>query len=1213
MNGPTETLGAQETGLASDGASGPRPNDRIRAALGAVRRRAVRTWWATAVLAPLGAGGLLLVAAVGIDHLLVLPPLIRLLLLAGVVLVGAGLLRRSLCRHPEVSDQELALLVEQRYPDLDNVLINSLQLIEQTGGSRWGFVDAITDEAERAVRGIKPDEAVDRRGLRISLGAVAAALLLVLALALVDTESLGAGLGRVLLPYGDNTLTRILEVDPGDRDVLIHSDVTISARIGRRVPTRARLVCRFADGAQTVLPLTPRSPDLPDVLTTTIGYIERDVVYRVEAGDDHSESFRIRVHRRPAVTRITQTITPPDYIQTDPVERIGGTIEAVPGSMVGLQVHSSMAPQSGRIVFDDERHRPLMFADEVGEAELRVAKRGRYQVELVSAHGFRSEPVSYDILPLHDRVPDVEIVEPAGDLATPIDTVLRVSIAAEDDFALREIVLVRLRPDQEGDDGEVIVERWSLQTRDQSKLTREATLRVAELGLDEKTPVTLQALAYDWRPDAPPGRSNVLTLRLPGPAPLAETTDTNASKHGPALADLIARQRLNLAESRALLKNSDSAAGLPPLIERQEQIRRDALLLTETAAVSRVPGVPGGVRTRLGQLAETLMTLAVEQLRRAGKTAHFVPGMQSAIETERAILKALLLDAARRENDLAGQHEQQRAIAEMLADLIARQKTLRADTAAGASNTGALATRQTVLARDVAALKTAIDREARTGAGGNRTLAEQYALAAKAFDQRRVRPNMLIAAERLEAVDRDGALEGQDRVLADLLAIQQMLQEALLSEARKEIEQVLEALQQEREKVDKLAKVQQAITEVAEQLHKTEDLTEGRTTRPEDLQDLAEARENIAEAIEQLVQDLHLLPPMSVSNDLLSEMSEIYEDITQAEGSADDPISEVAVDRDEGLLEMLKKMQEEMKERLPDLEMWLMDRPDTVKWNQESFDRDELGEIPLGDLPDALEDIVGDLLEQAEQLSSEAEDTASNAAIPDMTMGWDIMDGPMPSWAAKGKSGNERPNANEQVGRSGSGRQGKSSGEIVGDTVKALEGAEVETRRTNDGFQAGQLKEEDPGAMDTKATGGGKLAGTTDTEGMAGDAPPRDELQYRTLARRHQKMERNVESVYTRASLLRLPTGELDRALLELDVAARQLSDGDLAGFARSQQQVVRALEQTRGRLTGRPVVLAPGSAPASDTAIAGAAGEPIPKQYEEPVARYMRRIAGDE
>jgi hypothetical protein len=146
--------------------------------------------------------------------------------------------------------------------------------------------------------------------------------------------------------------------------------------------------------------------------------------------------------------------------------------------------------------------------------------------------------------------------------------------------------------------------------------------------------------------------------------------------------------------------------------------------------------------------------------------------------------------------------------------------------------------------------------------------------------------------------------------------------------------------------------------------------------------------------------------------------------------------------------------------------------------------------------------------------------------------------------------------------------------------------------------------------MDVKATGGGKLAGTSDTEGMSGDAPPRDELKYRDMARQQMQLKRDAETVYSKAKLLKLPTGEMDRAILEMDAAARRADSGDVEGFAKAQQNVVRALRETQAKLSGRQMVEGVASGTKTETNTAGATNEPVPKQYEDAVAEYMKKIA---
>ena len=1185
----------------------------------AVRRYAAVVWAAALLLGIVGSAAVVFTLALLLDQYLVLPAIVRAVLLL-LVIAAPVACAAWLWRHrPARGDEATALLIERRFPQLDNALINALQLARETDAEARPFVTAISDEAARMVGAIRPRLAVSKRTLALAAAATLVGGLAIAAHAMLNPHGLETGAHRVLAPFADNTLTRITDLTPGSIDVLSGEAVTVEVRVVGRVPSEGELQCTFADGRRLTLPMLPKSDALPDQLTASLERIDQNVRYRVAAGDDRSAEHELTVHDRPTVERIVQTITPPDYLQAAPVEKLGGSIEALPGSTVTLAIHSSLPLGSGELQFGEDRQLPLEVkaGDDatVATATFDVETGGRYTIHLTSMAGFDSEPMRYDIALLQDRAPQVSIVEPSEDRSVEIDAELTVEIKASDDHGLREVRLVRIdspasgtnsseaagedapdgAPDESGAPWAPVA-TWRIDGGE-LQATRRAAIAVAELGLSEDNPVVLQGVGYDRRPDGEPGLSPRLTLRLAAP-PDAPATSSEASEKV-SLGRLIAMQRTNIDAATAML-NGAAADPLDKQIERQEKIRADAIALGDEKRTNFV------MRQKLGDLAETLMVVAIEQLRAAATTGQTAVKLNAALGAERSILKALIAAEASQDDDLAS--APQREIAARLADLLNRQKALRADTAERAGSGSALSARQRVLGRDLAVLQRRIGDEASAGAGGNPELAALYREAVELLEKRRVRSSMLIAAERLGDASYDSALEPQDEVIAALEDAQQLLRKQALAEAKEKLQELSAGLSEAAERVEKMTRLQRNIVEIARQLQKAEEI-EGGADRDAMLQDLVEAREDMAEVIEQLVDDMHLLPATSASNDLLMELSEIYEDVDQVEGSEDDPVSEIAVDRDEGVLAGLKKMQEEMGERLGDLETWLPDTPDTTTWKQESFDRDEMGEIPLGDLPDALEDIVGDLLEQAEELKQEAQDSASNVGFPDAVMGWDIMDGPMPSWAAKGKSGNQAPNEMEQTGRSGTGRQGMSSGEVVGDTIKALEGSDVEARRTNDAFQQGELAEEDPDFMDVKATGGGKMAGVSPSEGMTGDAPPRNELKYRDLERQASTLQRNAEAVYSKAKLLRLPTGELDRALLELDAAMQRLSGEDLQGFLRSQAQVVRRLADSQNTLADQQVVRGPEAASPVDDAT-GATGEPIPRQYEDPVAEYMRRIA---
>ncbi|MCE9589709.1 MAG: hypothetical protein K8S99_04205 [Planctomycetes bacterium] len=1203
--------------------------ERLIRVLRAVQTHARRVWLATVLLSTLGAFAAAITIALLMDHYWGLPGAVRLLMLCVVLAAPVIAFRRAFARKPAKTPEEIALLIEERYPELDNGLINSLQLAGSDHPGAESIVAAVTQEAGAALGSIHASKAVPTRDLSLATTIAAGSLAVFTVFALISGHGLRTGLARMLLPLGDTSLTRIEKVLPGNADVLLNSPVQVIATVTRRIPTQAQLVVFHPDGRRDKVAMLAPALATPGRFTAAIDRVEEDLEYQVIAGDAASARFTLNARHRPTIRKITQTVTPPDYLQGTPTQQTGGNIAAVAGSRVDIRFETAEPVREARVIVAEGKPNivkiePISQGGVVASAvmtRLTVAKAETYHIQLVSEQGFENEPAVYDIAPIEDRTPQVELgmAQPGGsktavtsEIEVDLDAKLTLALTASDDHAMREMRLERVT----GGDGAIgtpaTLQAWPVENKQTLRLTRNATVNVAELGLTAKSPLTIRAAAWDHRPDSPPGTSPTLTIRLRSTSSEREATPAAVSRV--SLASLITKQRTNIAAGDALLAQAkpDAKTGagprledLPAITARQEDIRAEAMQIASGLAASATNPV---IQKKLENLGQTLMLVAVEQLRSiAPDAAARTAGLPKALDTQRAILAALSVSEVRQEQELA--ERKQREISEALAELIAREQALRNDTQGAKESGKSLSARQSVLAREAVRVQALVKLQAATGAGGNADLAAQYEKVAAGFESRAIRQTMLVAAEDLSKDAIKEAVPKQDRVIADLTELLKLLRAPALAAAKEQIEETKSELAKAKEKVGKLEKLQQSITEMSKELKKNKDISDGKSMDG-DLKDLVESRKNVQDVIEQMVKDMHVLPDAVASNDLLEEVSEVYEQIKQQKGSEDNPAGELAVDRDEALLQALKAMQKGMGERIGDLEMWLMDKPDSTRTKNESFDKQELGKIPLGDLPDSLEDIVGDLVKKSEKLEKDAQDSASNQAVPDGEMGWDIGDGPMPSWAAKGKSGNDRPNSNEQTGRSGSGRQGASSGEIVGDTVKSLEGGEVKARRTNEGFQAGELKEEKDSKMDVKATGGGKLAGTSSGEGFAGDAPARNELKYRDMARQAHQLKRDAETVYSKARLLRLPTGELDRAVLELDAATRRLSAGDAEGFAKAQQQVVRSLKQTQTRLAGGNVTAAPTVTPHADPNLAGATGEPLPKQYEDAVAEYMRTIA---
>ena len=256
-----------------------------------------------------------------------------------------------------------------------------------------------------------------------------------------------------------------------------------------------------------------------------------------------------------------------------------------------------------------------------------------------------------------------------------------------------------------------------------------------------------------------------------------------------------------------------------------------------------------------------------------------------------------------------------------------------------------------------------------------------------------------------------------------------------------------------KDKLDEFLKQQKKVIEATENLAKkpVEDFTE---KDKQLLKELAATEDEWAKFMADKHTDLSKLPEQDFSNpSLLKELVEVQTELKMAKDALTKKTADIAVPLEQLGAEMAKEM-------TTNIEKWLPDTPDREKWSQEEPLTDDMKEAPMAELPKELEDIVGELMEDEEDLFDEMEDASSSWADSlDKGAGWDAMDGPISNNSARGVTGNRLPNTSEIAGRSGEGRQGKSSGEFVGDTAVGKGGRNTPSRLTPDAFVKGQVKD----------------------------------------------------------------------------------------------------------------------------------------------------------
>ncbi|MGA2702887.1 MAG: hypothetical protein ABSH35_17560 [Isosphaeraceae bacterium] len=482
---------------------------------------------------------------------------------------------------------------------------------------------------------------------------------------------------------------------------------------------------------------------------------------------------------------------------------------------------------------------------------------------------------------------------------------------------------------------------------------------------------------------------------------------------------------------------------------------------------------------------------------------------------------------------------------------------------------------------------------------------------------------MIQALRQAEALQQVKLVTELARPSAELMATQDKIIDVLrrlMNEVRKDTADLLAEMKKRpgtelpsdvqsklkdlKDKLDEFLKQQKKVIEATESLAKkpVEDFTEKDKLL---LKELAATEDEWAKFMADKHTDLSKLPEQDFANpSLLKELVEVQTELKMAKDALTKKTADIAVPLEQLGAEMAKEM-------TTNIEKWLPDTPDRERWSQEEPLTDDMKEAPMAELPKEMEDIVGKLMEDEEDLFNEMEDASSSWADSlDKGAGWDAMDGPISNNSARGVTGNRLPNSSEIAGRSGEGRQGKSSGEFVGDTAVGKGGRNTPSRLTPDAFVKGQVKDysKDPVGG---ATGGGKESGAGG-EGLHGPVPNRPERDMGCLATKQAQLRNKAEGVDLRFKVLKYHHNDLKRMIDVMAAVEGDLKAGRYRSALRRRDVLIEGLGEVKTYLKGEFTVRQDQTAnlPTDiQKEILGSMQEPSPPGWEELNRQYFERL----
>ena len=402
-----------------------------------------------------------------LDNLLALPPIVRLpLALAALVVMGGCFWKYVVgAMADRRSNDEIALMLEERFGIEENVLINTVQFEDMQYGERQkDFVAATADAASNSWKRV-PFRQLWQAGRMSALWCLVALVLAVwigyIVLApshassafarythrLTDEPAIAEMPTLTITPADDLTIAEHanLEVTLDVSSLAGNKELTIAPVIFHK-EGRSQVAFQRGDGKDERMDPVVGNENL---YTYTFKSVRRSFAFRVFVGDMYSRGIQVTVNPMPRIVESGFTVTPPAYVCREPREQAGppNPVECLPNSKLAVDVKLDRPVDWLRWQWADGEIEFQKMDEFTWNASVDVGKAaGSYDLMTKTASLEKPSNLATGTIMLKsDRNPSVEFVDMDMSHVVSPGARLTLHIRANDDHGLGELEVTRRR------------------------------------------------------------------------------------------------------------------------------------------------------------------------------------------------------------------------------------------------------------------------------------------------------------------------------------------------------------------------------------------------------------------------------------------------------------------------------------------------------------------------------------------------------------------------------------------------------------------------------------------------------------------------------------------------------------------------------------------------------------------------------------------------
>jgi Domain of unknown function (DUF4175) len=343
------------------------------------------------------------------------------------------------------SYQEVAQDVGQHFPNVQDDLLNSMQLVSSKNIKGWystNLINAAFKKVYNSTKNIKFESIINFNKTKRNIIYLGGAMLLVIIM-FSFIPGLQAASYR-LINYDKEFVDPpdfSFIVSPGNKEITKGEDVNISVSVKGKAPGEITIAIKKED--ETIFSLQRVTLDSSNIYNLTLTSVRSTFKYYAYAQGISSDQFEIQVIDRPIVKTLELNITPPNYSNLDKViQRDNGNVTALVGTRINFNLSSTKDLSRAYLQFADSNIVDLDITNNTATGKINVNRNNQYMIKIIDNNGNDNlSPISYQIIALTDAYPSIEMIAPNMNIKLTNDNRVNLSAEVKDDYGFSNLVL----------------------------------------------------------------------------------------------------------------------------------------------------------------------------------------------------------------------------------------------------------------------------------------------------------------------------------------------------------------------------------------------------------------------------------------------------------------------------------------------------------------------------------------------------------------------------------------------------------------------------------------------------------------------------------------------------------------------------------------------------------------------------------------------------